>query len=339
MKRHQFLKTLGATGLASLLSTSAVEAAKETSINLPPNACILIPSETAGPFPLDLTENTAFFRKDIRETQTGVRLNVKIKVFGLANCQPMRNVRVNIWQCSVGGIYSGYNNGMNPGDANAKHLRGYQFTDANGIAEFVTVFPGWYQGRIAHIHFQVRTSSTYAAVSQFTFPIAEKNALYAANNTIYTKGADPLSFAQDNIFSDGVQYQLATLTPNTTAGVGGFDTYFEASVQGSGTTWLGHIEKENAKQFTLGQNFPNPFSHETTIPLTLHNASDVTIDLYDVQGRNVAKVVNDNFMTGEHLIPINLKALGLPTANYAYQLEVKNANGAFKDVKLMTATQ
>jgi protocatechuate 3,4-dioxygenase beta subunit len=335
MERKDFLKTLGATSLASFLPTKTPLTAKETPAIVPPNACVLIPSETAGPFPLDLTENSSFFRKDIRETQTGVRLNVKVKVFGLANCQPMRNVRVNIWQCSAGGIYSGYNNGMNPGDANAKHLRGYQFTDANGIAEFVTVFPGWYQGRIAHIHFQVRVSSTYAAVSQFTFPIAEKNALYAANNTIYTKGADPLSFAQDNIFSDGVQYQLATLTPNTTTG--GYDTYFEASVQGSGTTWLGHIEKENTKQFTLGQNFPNPYVDETHIPLTLHHTSDVVIDLYDLQGKKVANVANGNFFQGEHKILVNTKLLGIPTGNYVYQLEVKNANGIYKDVKMMTA--
>ncbi len=65
----------------------------------------------------------------------------------------------------------------------------------------------------------------------------------------------------------------------------------------------------------------------------------MTIDLYDVQGRNVARVTNGNFMNGEHLIPINLKSLGLPTANYAYQLEVKNADGIFKDVKLMTIAQ
>ncbi|MEZ4687485.1 MAG: hypothetical protein R3B47_15895 [Bacteroidia bacterium] len=39
--------------------------------------CVLIPTETAGPFPLDLTANTTFFRQDIHETEAGVQLNVK----------------------------------------------------------------------------------------------------------------------------------------------------------------------------------------------------------------------------------------------------------------------
>ena len=60
-------------------------------------ACVLISSETAGPFPLDLTENQTFFRQDVRESEQGVKLNLKLKIFGLNNCEPMRNLRVNIW--------------------------------------------------------------------------------------------------------------------------------------------------------------------------------------------------------------------------------------------------
>jgi protocatechuate 3,4-dioxygenase beta subunit len=337
MKRKNFLKTLGATTIAPFIPTAIPTNLQAEPSIMPPTACVLIPSETAGPFPLDLTENTAFFRKDIRETQVGVQLNVKMKVFGLANCQPLRNARVNIWQCSVGGVYSGYNNNMNPGDANAKHLRGYQFTDANGIVEFITVFPGWYQGRICHIHFQVRVSSSYAAVSQFTFPIAEKNALYAANTAVYTKGADPLSFAQDNIFSDGVVNQTATLTRNATTGI--YETYFELSVQGSGTTWLGHVEKENAKNFNLGQNFPNPYTNKTTIPFTLIHRSDVNLQIWDLMGRKLQDIKRENLPTGEHNIDFTPSVFGLPSANYAYQLEVKNANGTYTDTKMMTVSQ
>jgi len=38
-------------------------------------------------------------------------------------------------------------------------LRGYQITDENGIAEFITIYPGWYSGRTVHIHFKIRTDS------------------------------------------------------------------------------------------------------------------------------------------------------------------------------------
>ncbi|MBD1208355.1 MAG: T9SS type A sorting domain-containing protein [Ignavibacteria bacterium] len=332
MNRKDFLKSAGA-GLGMVFVGKELAAAplvQQTS------TCTLIPSETAGPFPLDLSENTAFFRKDIRETQQGVRLNLKLRVVGAGNCLPMRNVRVNIWHCDKDGVYSGYNVANNRGDANSKYLRGYQFTDANGEVEFTTIFPGWYTGRICHIHFQVYVSSTYSAVSQLTFDVAAKNALYTANRTIYAKGTDPLSYSQDNIFSDGYALQLATLTPNTTTG--GYDSFMQVTVQGNGTTGVGHIEKETAKVFELGQNFPNPYRTTTTIPFTLKQAATVRLELWDLSGRKVATVLPDEVRSaGEHTLEINPALWGLPTGNYMYQLVATTSQGTFVVPKMMTA--
>lgn len=179
-------------------------------------------------------------------------------------------------------------------------------------------------------------SSSYAAISQLTFDLAAKQAIYAANPTLYTKGTDPMTLASDNIFSDGYAYQMATLTPNTTTG--GYDTYLEVTVNGSGvTTGLGNLEKENAKQFSLEQNFPNPYLNETIVPLYLVQPSDIKIDLYDLQGRMVATVTRNRLSSGDHDILLNMKALGISTGNYIYQIEVKNSNGIFRDCKMMTA--
>lgn len=332
MNRKEFLKSAGA-GLGMVFVGKELAAAplvQQTS------TCTLIPSETAGPFPLDLSENTAFFRKDIRETQQGVRLNLKLRIVGAGNCLPMRNVRVNIWHCDKDGVYSGYNVANNRGDANSKYLRGYQFTDANGEVEFITIFPGWYTGRICHIHFQVYVSSIYSAVSQLTFDVAAKNALYTANRTIYAKGTDPLSYSQDNIFSDGYALQLATLTPNTTTG--GYDSFMQVTVQGNGTTGVGHIEKETAKVFELGQNFPNPYRTTTTIPFTLKQAAIVRMELWDLSGRKVATVLPDEVRSaGEHTLEINPALWGLPIGNYMYQLVATTSQGTFVVPKMMTA--
>jgi protocatechuate 3,4-dioxygenase beta subunit len=334
MNRKNFLKGLGLAGASTLLPSDKI-LARTSEIVLPPNACpTLIPSETEGPFPLDLTENATFFRKAANETKTGVALNLKLRIVGAANCLPMKNVRVNIWHCDKDGIYSGYNNAMNAGSVTATYCRAYQFTDNNGVAAFTTIFPGWYSGRICHIHFKVTVSSAYAAVSQLTFPITEKNALYVANSALYTKGADPMTVAADNVFSDGVTFQLSTLTKNTD---GSYDAFLEVTVNGTGTTGVGHAEKENAKQFSMGQNFPNPFDKETTIPFKLVNGGDVTIDLYDLNGQKVATVLNESLQSGEHKCLVNFQKLGLATANYMYQIQVKNSDGLFKDVKMMTA--
>src|SRR5574339_187545 len=55
---------------------------------------------------------------------------------------------VDIWQCDAMGIYSDVRdtNGFF-NTAGQKFLRGYQLTEAAGVAMFTTVYPGWYQGR------------------------------------------------------------------------------------------------------------------------------------------------------------------------------------------------
>ena len=334
--RREFIKATGLLGAASLIPFGNLMADTKDSNKV--TSCTLIPTETAGPFPLDLTANTAFFRQDIREAKTGVQLNLKLKIIGDENCLSMENLRVNIWHCDKDGLYSGYSQNNNPGQAGMTYLRGYQFTDANGEVEFITIFPGWYSGRICHIHFQVYVSSSYAAISQLTFPITTKQSIYSANSGLYTKGTDPMSLSSDNIFSDGYAYQMATLTPNTITG--GYDSYLEVAIKGSGiNTGIGHLEKENAKNFTLGQNFPNPYTHETTIPIHLVYPSDVTLDLFDLQGRKVSTMNRKGLSKGEHKFDLNIQGLGLSTANYAYQLTVKNSNGVFVGSKLMTAAK
>jgi protocatechuate 3,4-dioxygenase beta subunit len=330
--RRDFLRLTGLAGAASLIPISLF--ADENEITQA--ACTLIPTETAGPFPLDLSENTTFFRKDIRENKTGVPFNVKLKIIGASNCAPMQNVRVNIWHCDKDGLYSGYSQSNNPGQAGLTYLRGYQFTDVNGLVEFTTIFPGWYTGRICHIHFQVYVSSSYAAISQLTFDITKKQAIYAANPSLYTNGADPTTLASDNVFSDGYSYQMATLTSNTSTG--GYDSYLEVTVKGNGTvTGLGNLEKENAKNFSLGQNYPNPYTTETTIPFHLIHDSDVKLDIYDLQGKKMHSIDKNSLSAGDHVISLNFQSLGLSFASYVYQIEVKNAKGTYHDCKMMTA--
>ena len=326
MNKREFLKTAGILGASSGLVPFGKLFANAKSL---PQACVLIPSEVVGPYPtLKLEENAMFLRQDVREDRTGVPLNLRVRVIGIQNCEPMQNVRVNIWHCDKDGNYSGYND-----QTGLTYLRGYQMTNANGEADFLTIFPGWYQGRVCHIHFDVRVSSIYTAVSQLTFPEAPKNALYSSNTSIYTKGPDPVAISSDGLFSDGYQYQLTTLTSN---GSGGYDAYLEVGVNGSGTSGVGYEEQQNAKQFTLGQNYPNPFVDTVTIPFTLKNQSDVSLELWDVNGKRLTTIDKQNLGIGEHEFAVDLRSLGLASGSYIYQLVVRNNDGVFQASKMMT---
>lgn len=336
MDKRTFLKTTGLFSVASLLPLAKTFSLAKTS----GGGCDLVPSETAGPYPLDLSSNANMFRTDIRENQQGVDHLVKIKITGSTNCQPMPNCRIDIWHCNAFGYYSGFTTNGQMGTQNnvgQTWLRGIQMTDANGEAQFLTKFPGWYNGRVSHIHFQVFLSSVLQVTSQFTFPIAEKNVIYTTIPPYSNYGADPVNPLNDNVFSDGYALQLASLSFNSATNQ--YESYYEATINGTGTTGLQKLEPETGGQFKLGQNFPNPYSGETTIPFELTYPSDVKIELWDVTGKKVATVTRENLISGEHLIRINMKSLGITSANYVYQIEVTNSNGSFRQCKMMTASK
>ena len=293
--------------------------------------CVLIPSETAGPFPLDLTENPFFFRQDVREDRTGVQLNMKMRIIGLDNCEPMQNVRVHIWHCDKDGNYSGYGS-----ETGLTYLRGWQMTDSNGEVEFITILPGWYPGRVCHIHFQVYVSTMYSATSQLTYDVETKNEIYLAYPELYTKGIDPVLPEDDFAFADGYEHQLSPLTTNPDTG--GYDGYLEVTVQGSGTTGIGYIEKQTSQHVELGQNYPNPYLAETTIPFLLKNPSKVQLELWDLSGRKVLTLDQGMLPTGEHKILLNPGMSGISSRNYLYQLVVRNTSGTFHVCKMMSSS-
>ena len=55
-----------------------------------------------------------------------------------------------------------------------------QITDANGLVEFETIYPGWYPGRTAHIHFKAHTDERTFVTSQMYFPDDITDVIYLA---------------------------------------------------------------------------------------------------------------------------------------------------------------
>lgn len=127
--------------------------------------CTLTPSQTEGPYYLDIDK----VRRDIREGRPGTPLVVALKVQA-ADCKPLAGAAVDIWHCDATGDYSG---------DGATFMRGTQVTDADGNAEFLTVYPGWYRGRTVHIHAKVHIDSRSELTTQLYFDDAVSDAVYA----------------------------------------------------------------------------------------------------------------------------------------------------------------
>jgi len=215
VSRRQALGVIGAAGAAMVAcngSTPTSPTTTTTTATTTPAssaACIVTPSETAGPFP----SITLPVRSDVREDRTGLLLNLAITVVNAsANCAPVTNASVEIWHCDAAGNYSEYGN-----LTSSTWLRGVQPVDASGVARFTTVYPGWYAGRATHIHIEVFVNNRSVKTSQIAFPEEINSAVYATG--VYaSKGQNPTKNDRDGIFSDGFTSELATLTGNTVSG-------------------------------------------------------------------------------------------------------------------------
>ena len=336
MKRSQFLKSVGAAlvlpAALPFAGSAGTRSATKDGVGNRSN-CVLIPSETAGPFPLDLSENEFFFRQEIHEDRVGVRLRQRIRIVGADNCEPMPNVRVNIWHCDRDGDYSGY---AAMGSEGLTYCRGYQITDANGECEFVTIFPGWYPGRVTHVHFQVHVSSQYSVISQWTWPHEDAVNAVSAHPDLYPAGPDPLAPSQDGIFADGFELQLADLAWDADAEE--YVSHFEATVEGAGTSGVGYQELVNSNVFSLGQNFPNPAKSFTQIPFELKQSGEVVWSLWSADGKCVYRKDLGTIGAGNYLWDVDFSAMGLPSSSYIYHVEVTTSTGRFTDVKRLTTT-
>jgi hypothetical protein len=90
-------------------------------------------------------------------------------------------------------------------------------------------------------------------------------------------------------------------------------------------------EMEIPTSFRLDQNYPNPFNPTTTIKFAIPKASVVTMKIYDVAGREVMKLVNNQPMNpGVQTVTMN--GTTLASGVYFYSLLV---NGDLVDTKKM----
>lgn len=75
---------------------------------------------------------------------------------------------------------------------------------------------------------------------------------------------------------------------------------------------------ENVSKFVLSQNFPNPFNPTTTIEFHIPRASLVTLRVFDILGREVATLVNEEMEPGRHAR--EFAGSGLASGFYLYRL-------------------
>lgn len=329
MQRQEFLKKgLSFLGIAAI--TPSILNASKDSINKAMD-CVVTNSETAGPFPT--ITPSSLVQSNIVGDRTGIPLTINITIQNINNaCNPLENAIVDIWHCDKDGYYSEYGGTpMQQVDYTAYHfLRGRQVTNSVGLVSFTSIFPGWYQSRATHIHVHIYSASGVSLlVTQIAFPEGTNSAVVqvnAATSYGYTKGMNGYTYnASDNVFSDGVTTEMSTISGSVSAG---FTLDHVIKVNG-GTSSI----DSGWKEFTIGQNYPNPFEIETVIPLFLAVESKVTLQIHDFQGKLISKPIENAKWVGNKEIKIERKSMS--AGLYFYKFIITNPSGTYEQSALM----
>ena len=184
-------------------------------------ACVVSPELTEGPYFVDV----ALDRSDIRSDPTsgilreGLPLELRFLVSRLdgTSCLPFEGVLVDVWHCDATGIYSGVQD-RSFDTSGEQWLRGFQRTDADGAASFLTIYPGWYSGRAVHIHFKIRTDPDEASGLELTSQLFFDDEVSRSVFTLppyAAKGSQDVPNDQDMIYQQGGELLQLALLPTT----------------------------------------------------------------------------------------------------------------------------
>jgi protocatechuate 3,4-dioxygenase beta subunit len=238
LSRRRALRFLGLGAAGAVLTACGTGAGgSSTTTSSTATASGEIPDETAGPYPgdgsngPDVLEQSGVVRSDIRSsfgtgtaTAEGVPMTLELVIADLAKGgTPFAGVAVYVWHCTNVGEYSLYSKGIE----NENYLRGVQIAGADGRVRFTSIFPGCYDGRWPHIHFEVYPDQAgitdhtkVIATSQVALPQNVCEQVYAQPG--YDQSAPNLkkvSLSSDNVFGDDSgALQLATVTGDVTSG-------------------------------------------------------------------------------------------------------------------------
>ncbi|MDP4175537.1 MAG: T9SS type A sorting domain-containing protein, partial [Bacteroidota bacterium] len=94
------------------------------------------------------------------------------------------------------------------------------------------------------------------------------------------------------------------------------------SISSTSTTDVNANSNAAPKDYELAQNYPNPFNPSTSIKYSIPQNSMVSLKVYDILGKEVASLVNEQKSAGSY--EVNFNANSLSAGMYIYELKAGN---------------
>lgn len=95
------------------------------------------------------------------------------------------------------------------------------------------------------------------------------------------------------------------------------------------TIGITNISTEVPAEYKLEQNYPNPFNPTTNITIDIQKSANVKLVVYDIRGKEVATLVNEEIKPGTYNVDFN--ASNLTSGTYFYRMTA----GSFSETKKM----
>jgi hypothetical protein len=83
-----------------------------------------------------------------------------------------------------------------------------------------------------------------------------------------------------------------------------------------------NVKNDKSNNFKLEQNYPNPFNSKTVIQFTLPQSESVKINIYNVLGEAIQKLLDNNLQQGTYFVLFD--ATNLPAGVYYYSINSNN---------------
>jgi protocatechuate 3,4-dioxygenase beta subunit len=229
--------------------------------------------------------------------ELGTRLILSGIVKTLDCTQVIPNTLIDIWHANDAGQY----------DNTGFKLRGRTYSNAQGFYTIETILPGKYLNgaiyRPSHIHFKITPPSFPSVITQ-----------------IYFQGDSDIPADAAASITSGPYDASQRIIPLSTNSQGKYEGIWDIGINGNGTVGVADMHVNKGLIYSI---FPNPFVDQIEIHYGVFQASKVSIQLFDMNGSQVAKLEEQN------LAPEKYKAIlkpekPLPAGIYFATLKVND---------------